>query len=93
MSERFKRLSSSIDYYYCVDTENNNQGLTERDMLNELNALDSELELCEIIIAGMDSMIDALKKQDYDKYLEYEQKTTEECMKHVKKKQVKEFEY
>ena len=42
MEDRFKRLSSSIDYYYCVDTKNNNQGLTEEDMLDKLNELAEE---------------------------------------------------
>lgn len=27
--KRFKRLVSSIDYYYCIDTTNDDKGLTE----------------------------------------------------------------
>ena len=34
--KRYKRLVSSIDYYYCIDT-NDDKGLTEDDMLNRLN--------------------------------------------------------
>lgn len=37
--KRYKRLVSSIDYYYCIDT-NDDKGLTEDDMLNRLNEQD-----------------------------------------------------
>ena len=42
--KRYKRLVSSIDYYYCTDNQNENQGLTEKDMLNRLNEQDEELQ-------------------------------------------------
>ena len=45
--KRFKRLVSSIDYYYCIDSENKNQGLTEEDMLDKLNELSEENEQIE----------------------------------------------
>lgn len=38
--KRYKRLVSSIDYYYCIDTTNDDKGLTEEDMLNRLNEQD-----------------------------------------------------
>ena len=42
--KRYNRLVSSIDYYYCTDNQNENQGLTEKDMLNRLNEQDEELQ-------------------------------------------------
>jgi len=41
--KRYNRLVSSIDYYYCIDT-NDDKGLTEEDMLNRLNEQDEELQ-------------------------------------------------
>jgi len=32
---RYKRLVSSIDYYYCIDT-NDDKGLTEEEIIKEL---------------------------------------------------------
>ena len=40
---RYKRLVSSIDYYYCIDT-NDDKGLTEEDMLNRLNEQDKTIK-------------------------------------------------
>lgn len=42
-NKRYKRLVSSIDYYYCIDT-NNDKGLTEKDMLNLLNEQDKTIK-------------------------------------------------
>ena len=42
--KRYKRLVSSIDYYYCIDTTNDDKGLTEEDMLNRLNEQDKEIQ-------------------------------------------------
>lgn len=42
--KRYKRLVSSIDYYYCIDTTDD-KGLTEEDMLNLLNEQDENLNL------------------------------------------------
>jgi cell shape-determining protein MreC len=42
--KRYKRLVSSIDYYYCTDNQNENQGLTEKDMLDRLNEQDERIE-------------------------------------------------
>ena len=47
---RFKRLISSIDYYYCIDKENDDKGLTEADMLNMLNDLSDENKQIKHII-------------------------------------------
>lgn len=41
--KRYKRLVSSIDYYYCIDT-NDDKGLTEEDMLNLLNEQDERIK-------------------------------------------------
>ena len=43
-SGRFKRLSSSIDYYYCIDSKNKDKGLTVEDMFTMLNNLAEENE-------------------------------------------------
>lgn len=42
-NKRYKRLVSSIDYYYCIDT-NDDKGLTEEDMLNLLNEQDERIK-------------------------------------------------
>ena len=44
--KRYKRLVSSIDYYYCIDT-NDDKGLTEEDMLNRLNEQDETIKELE----------------------------------------------
>lgn len=44
--KRYKRLVSSIDYYYCIDT-NDGKGLTENDMLNRLNEQDERVKELE----------------------------------------------
>ena len=44
--KRYKRLVSSIDYYYCIDT-NDDKGLTENDMLNRLNEQDERVKELE----------------------------------------------
>ena len=44
--KRYKRLVSSIDYYYCIDT-NDDKGLTEEDMLNRLNEQDERIKELE----------------------------------------------
>ena len=44
--KRYKRLVSSIDYYYCIDT-NDDKGLTEDDMLNRLNEQDERIKELE----------------------------------------------
>ena len=50
--KRYKRLISSIDYYYCIDT-NNDKGLTEEDMLNRLNEQEKEIQRLKLIINGL----------------------------------------
>ena len=49
-TKRFKRLCSSIDYYYCLDKENDDKGLTEADMLDMLNELSDENKQIKHII-------------------------------------------
>ena len=44
--KRYNRLVSSIDYYYCIDT-NDDKGLTEEDMLNRLNEQDETIKELE----------------------------------------------
>jgi len=34
--KRYKRLVSSIDYYYCIDTTNDDKGFTEEEIIKEL---------------------------------------------------------
>ena len=44
IENRYKRLVSSIDYYYCIDTTNDDKGFTEEDMLNRLNEQDERIK-------------------------------------------------
>ena len=67
--KRYKRLVSSIDYYYCIDT-NDDKGLTEEDMLNRLNEQDKRIkelkkqneELIQIIKGISKDSADAISK-------------------------------
>ena len=68
--KRYKRLVSSIDYYYCIDTTNDDKGLTEDDMLNRLNEQDDLIqelkkqneELIKIIKGISKDSADAISK-------------------------------
>jgi len=65
--KRYKRLVSSIDYYYCTDNQNENQGLTEKDMLNRLNEQDERIKGLEKENRGLQfkiiDMLDFVKEK------------------------------
>ena len=64
--KRYKRLVSSIDYYYCIDT-NDDKGLTENDMLNRLNEQDKRIKRLEKENRGLQfkiiGMLDFVKEK------------------------------
>lgn len=76
--KRYKRLVSSIDYYYCTDNQNENQGLTEKDMLNRLNEQDKEIselkqtirDVYEILCIDVDVFSDKATEHDINAYIE-----------------------
>ena len=65
--KRYKRLVSSIDYYYCIDTTNDDKGLTEEDMLNRLNEQDKRIKRLEKENRGLQfkiiGMLDFVKEK------------------------------
>ena len=65
--KRYKRLVSSIDYYYCIDTTNDDKGLTEEDMLNRLNEQDERIKGLEKENRGLQfkiiDMLDFVKEK------------------------------
>lgn len=76
--KRYKRLVSSIDYYYCIDTTNDDKGLTEKDMLNRLNEQDKEIselkqtikEVYGILCIDVDVFSDKATEHDIITYIE-----------------------
>lgn len=69
--KRYKRLVSSIDYYYCIDT-NDDKGLTEEDMLNRLNEQDEtikkqnqEILSCHDTLVTIEGLCDAVLNYDF----------------------------
>ena len=76
--KRYKRLVSSIDYYYCIDTTNDDKGLTEEDMLNRLNEQDKEIselkqtirDVYEILCVDVDVFSDKATEHDINAYIE-----------------------
>ena len=64
--KRYKRLVSSIDYYYCIDTSDD-KGLTENDMLNRLNEQDKRIKRLEKENRGLQfkiiGMLDFVKEK------------------------------
>ena len=63
--KRYKRLVSSIDYYYCIDT-NNDKGLTEEDMLNRLNEQEKEIQRLKLIINGLNYALKNIRQIDVE---------------------------
>lgn len=64
--KRYKRLVSSIDYYYCTDNQNENQGLTEKDMLNRLNEQEKEIQRLKLIINGLNYALKNIRQIDVE---------------------------
>ena len=79
--KRYKRLVSSIDYYYCIDTTNDDKGLTENDMLNLLNEQEELIKRLKTIREEQTETI--LKQKRKIKELTAQLKTDEEdvCIK------------
>lgn len=65
-NKRYKRLVSSIDYYYCIDTTNDDKGLTEEDMLNLLNEQDTEIQRLKLIINGLNYALKNIRQIDVE---------------------------
>ena len=63
--KRYKRLVSSIDYYYCIDT-NEDKGLTEDDMLNRLNEQEKEIQRLKLIINGLNYALKNIRQIDVE---------------------------
>ena len=64
--KRYKRLVSSIDYYYCIDTTNDDKGLTEEDMLNRLNEQEKEIQRLKLIINGLNYALKNIRQIDVE---------------------------
>ena len=64
--KRYKRLVSSIDYYYCIDTTNDDKGLTEEDMLNRLNEQEKEIQRLNLIINGLNYALKNIRQIDVE---------------------------
>lgn len=63
--KRYKRLVSSIDYYYCIDT-NDDKGLTEEDMLNRLNEQEKEIQRLKLSINGLNYALKNIRQIDVE---------------------------
>ena len=74
--KRYKRLVSSIDYYYCIDT-NDDKGLTEDDMLNRLNEQDKEIQKLKQKVNGLKSEL-TIWKEDANEHIQEINKLFEE---------------
>ena len=74
--KRYKRLVSSIDYYYCIDT-NDDKGLTEEDMLNRLNEQDEEIQKLKQKVNGLKSEL-SIWKEDANEHIQETNKLFEE---------------
>lgn len=75
--KRYKRLVSSIDYYYCIDTTNDDKGLTEDDMLNRLNEQDKEIQKLKQKVNGLKSEL-TIWKEDANEHIQETNKLFEE---------------
>ena len=75
--KRYKRLVSSIDYYYCIDTTNDDKGLTEKDMLNRLNEQDKEIQKLKQKVNGLKSEL-TIWKEDANEHIQETNKLFEE---------------